>query len=395
MHQPPKMGRGASLITYNLDAKRSVSIDLSIQSNHLLGPSCQLQFQPMISYLISGTASPVMLATAYLNRDINSDIVSVNKDDATITVLLGYGNGTFKMGNTYSTGKASAPCACAIADLNNDSRMDVVVANADTSNIAIFLGNGDGTFQTKLVLSTGSNSNPVDVVIGYINNDTRLDIAVVDYVNDNVGVFLGYGNGTFQAQKTTGAGPTSSPSALVLGDFNRDGLQDLAVAAENMDAAVLLLGRGNGIFRAAILHNVSGGPSNIDRADFNGDRILDLAVINQRDSSVSILLGNGNGSFITATELDLEATSDVYGLVVIDLNQDGHQDLIVSNNADDSISIFLGQGDGFFQEQDMISVDVDSSPSSIVAVDFNNDGRLDLAVSNFGSNTVGILLRTC
>jgi hypothetical protein len=120
------------------------------------------------------------------------------------------------------------------------------------------------------------------VVIGCINNDTRLDIAVAYY---SVGVFLGKGDGTFRAQKITSTGTDSGPVSLVIGDFNRDNRQDIAVAAKDMDVAVVFLGRGTGIFRAAIMYSASTAPRNIDCADFNGDHILDLAVLNQGDSS--------------------------------------------------------------------------------------------------------------
>ena len=367
-----------------------------IQSNHLLGSSCQLKFEPMASYLISDTASPFTLATADFNHDTYMDIVSVNINDATITVLLGYGNGMFEIGNTYSTGSASEPRACAVDDLNGDGWMDVVVANFADNSIAIFLGNGDGTFQTEVLIPTGDGTMPHAVVIGYINKDAQLDIAVAHYYTNEVGIFLGRGDGTFQAQKMSAAGFASSPVALVLGDFNRDNWLDIAVAGNDIDMAIVLLGRGNGSFHEAIMFNASTGPRNIASGDFNGDLILDLAVLNQRDSSVSILLGHGNGSFGTAMRLAASVdASHPFGLSVVDLDQDGHQDLIVTNNLDHSVSILLGYGDGSFQARKTIALDVGSVPFWVAAADFNDDGRLDLAVSNFGSNTVGILLRTC
>ena len=349
----------------------------------------------MTSYTITSTAGPTAVATAYINSDSYLDIVSVNVDDSTITLLLGNANGTFQIGNTYSTGNASTPLGCAIADLNNDSRMDVVVANYDANNIVIFFGNGDGTFQTKVTIFTGSNSNPTAVLIGRINNDTRLDIAVAYDGRSTVGVFLGNGNGTFQSQKTTSTGSSSYPSALVMGDFDRDNLQDLAVATTGKNTTAVLLGLGSNSFRPATTYSAGIEPYSIDCADFNGDLILDLAVLSQSDSSVSILLGNGNGTFGMATTLALVSESYPSKLVAVDLNQDGYPDVIATNDLDDSISILLGRGDGSFQARKTISLEVNNGPGGIAVADFNKDGRLDIAINNYDASTVGILLRTC
>ena len=349
----------------------------------------------MVSYLISSTASPTALATGYFNTDSYMDIVVVNYYDATITIFLGYGNGTFRKGNTYSVGCSSAPSACTVGDLNSDSRIDVVVPNTAANNIAILFGNGDGTFQPRVLLSTGANTGPTDAFIGYINNDTRLDIAVANSNKDQVGFFLGNGNGTFQAQKTTSTGSGSTPFKLVMSDFNQDHLQDLAVALSGTNMASVLLGLGTNSFRAATTYITGSQPFGIDCADFNSDLIPDLAVPNAADSSVSILLRNDNGTFRIATQLTVGSGTYSSALVVIDLDQDGHPDVVVANYDDDCISVVFGRGDGSFQALSTISLAVGSSPNGIAVADFDKDGRLDVAVANDGANTVGILLRTC
>ena len=101
--------------------------------------------------------------------------------------------------------------------------------NYDTSNIGIFLGYGDGTFSSQASYSTGSNSQPYAVIVDDFNKDGRLDIAVANYGTNNVGIFIGYGNGTFSKQTTYSTGSSSGPSALTSGDLNKDGWPDIAV----------------------------------------------------------------------------------------------------------------------------------------------------------------------
>ncbi len=147
-------------------------------------------------------------------------------------VLLGSGYGTFVSHTSYSTGNNSNPCWVAVGDFNNDSRLDIVVANSGTDNIGIFLSNGSGTFSSQITYSTGLHSQPYSVAILDFDNDTRLDIAVANYGSNSVGVFFGYGNGSFGSQLIFNTGFDSHPFGVVIGDVNKDGLTDI-VATNN------------------------------------------------------------------------------------------------------------------------------------------------------------------
>jgi hypothetical protein len=112
-----------------------------------------------------------------------------------VSVLIGYGNGSFADQITYNTG--NQPLSIAIGDLNNDTRLDIVVANYGSDNMGVFLGYGNGSFSNQTTYLTGPSSFPYSVAVGDFNNDTRLDIVVANYATNNLGVLLGYGNGTF------------------------------------------------------------------------------------------------------------------------------------------------------------------------------------------------------
>ncbi len=151
----------------------------------------------------------------------------------------------------------------------------------------------------------------------------------------------------------------------------------------------ILLGRGDGSFRAPILIPVGFGPWGVAVGDFTDNGILDLAVTNRTEDTISILLGNGDGTFRPGRTL-ITGVQPSY-ITAADLSGDGHLDLVESNFYSDSISIFYGNGDGTFQSP--VTFTVGSQPGNPVVADFNGDGRSDIAVVSCQSE-VSILMAT-
>ncbi len=120
----------------------------------------------------------------------------------------------------------------AVGDFNNDSRLDIVVANSGASNVSIFLSNGSGTFSSQMTYSTGLDSQPYSVAVLDFDNDTRLDIAVANYGSNSVGVLFGDGNGSFTNPSIYYTGFDSHPFAVVVGDVNNDNQTDI-IASNN------------------------------------------------------------------------------------------------------------------------------------------------------------------
>jgi hypothetical protein len=276
------------------------------------------------------------------------------------------------------------PRSVAVADFNEDGKADFATANYGSNDVSILLSNGDGTFQTAV--SYGVGANPYSVAVGDFNGDGKIDIVTANYNSDDISILLGKGDGTFQAAVNYRAG--SYPSSLAVGDFNGDGKTDLAVTNYLYPAGTvsILMGNGNGSFRAAVNYAVGYYPTSVAVGDFNGDGKLDLAVANSGSNNVSILLGSGNGTF--QTPVSYGVGSDPYSVAVGDFNADGKADLAVANSS--SIAILLGNGNGTFQTA--VSYGVDSNPQSVAVGDFNGDGKPDLAVANNGSNNTSILL---
>jgi hypothetical protein len=275
----------------------------------------------------------------------------------------------------------------AVGDFDGDGKSDLAVANQSSNNVSILVGNGNGTFAPAV--SYGAGSGPQSVAVGDFNGDGKSDLAVANFVSNNVSILLGKsgnGNGTFAAAVNYGAG--SIPLSVAVGDFNRDGKSDLAVANLLSGDVSILLGNGDGTFAAAVNYTVGNRPTSIAVGDFNGDGKSDLAVVNNVSDDVSILLGNGDGTFVLFVRYG--AGSSPTSVAVGDFNGDGKSDLAVTNQNSNNVSILFGGGGGVFSPP--VNYTVGNEPTLVAVGDFNGDGKSDLAVANFGSDTISILL---
>ena len=151
-------------------------------------------------------------------------------------MLLGNGNGTFQTAVSYAAG--SSPCSVAVADLNGDGKLDLVVANAGDNDVSVLLGNGNGTFQTAVSHAVGVD--PTSVAVGDFNDDGHPDLVTANTGENSVSVLLGNGNGTFQPAVNFAVG--NLPTSVAVGDFNGDGKPDLVTANSggNFTVSVLL-----------------------------------------------------------------------------------------------------------------------------------------------------------
>jgi hypothetical protein len=247
---------------------------------------------------------------------------------------------------------SSQPRSVAAADFNNDNNMDIIVANSGTNTIGIFISNGDGTFANQQTYSTGSQSRSYSIVVSDFNNDRHLDVAVANYDVNNIGIFLGNGNGTFLDQKLFSLG-SSHPLCIATGDFNNDNQTDIVVANYGTNSVSLLLGSGNGSFQDQITYftGYDSIPYSLVVGDFNKDNKLDIGVANYGTNNVGILLGNGNGTFNRQITYSTTPNSNPSSIALGDFNNDTHLDIIVANYGISGIGIFLNSGNGTFSSQ--------------------------------------------
>jgi hypothetical protein len=337
---------------------------------------------------------PVSIAVGDFNDDNCLDIAVANKYADKISILIGHGNGSFDMPKSHWLTQGSTPVYVIVEDLNNDHMLDIAVANYDGDNIGILLGNGNGTFADTNILATETNSGPYAIATGDFNNDNYTDITVVNQKSKNIGVFFGYGNGSFSSQKKISTGSQSYLTSILVGKLNSDAFLDIAVSDWGTDNANIgiLYGFGDGNFTLIKIYQTdfNSEPTSIAIGDFNTDDLVDLAVCNSNEHTITIMLRDKSEPFAVQTNFFTGNNSRPRSVTIGYFNNDDLLDIAVANSGTDNVGIFLGYGNGSFAPQEIYPVNKNSNPHSIATGDFDNDGKADIVVVNILANNFNI-----
>ncbi|KAB1071169.1 FG-GAP-like repeat-containing protein [Methylobacterium planeticum] len=328
--------------------------------------------------------SPLTAVLADLNGDSKLDVVAANyTTPGTVSILFGHGDGTFGAATTYETG-GQYPSRVTLVDINNDGKLDILAANQDGGSISIFLGNGSGGFGPATLYPVGNGPESISVVD--INGDGKLDLIVPNVYGGNVSVLLGNGSGGFGAPTNYPSG--ASPYNAVVRDVNGDGKPDIITANYGNNNIAVLLNAGSGGFGAPTTYSVGGPPFSLVTADLNGDGRLDVVTANNTSGTVSVLFGNGSGGFSAATNYIVGAGA--FALTLGDVNGDGNVDIVTAIRETNQIAVLLGDGHGSFGG--LSTYAAGSFPSSVALADLNGDNTLDVVVADLRGNAVGVLL---
>ena len=287
----------------------------------------------------------------------------------------------------YATGPL--PNGIAIGDFNNDGHQDFVVVSNGNNGFSFFGGLGDGTFAAPVFFSSGDRPGPI--AAADFNLDGYLDVAV-GLGGNAVTVHLGNGDGTFASPGTVSF--TVPFTALEAGDLTRDGNVDLVVGSCEAGAVRVIRGAGDGTFAGqynmAIPRCFGGASTHLQIVDLNNDSILDIAIASSANPNILVYRFNGSGlnnfrkSFLNI--IGSFPTDIAKG----DINGDGNMDLAVTNFNSQTVSVLLG--DGFGNLAATASPMVGTAPLSLAVADWSGDGNLDIAVTNRDSDSVSLLI---
>jgi hypothetical protein len=349
--------------------------------------------------------NPDFVATADFNNDNFQDFVVANFTDGTLSLYDGNPTtpGTFLTPTTISVGAGPAWISTGFFNTKTDTTntiVDLAVANQTAGTVSILHGKGDGTFTVEPTLTLPSGAGPTAIAVADFNGDGFADLAVVNKNANTVSIFLGNGDETFQTPTTLVTG--NAPTSIVAQAFNPNApaIIDLAVTNSTDNTLQIFLGNGKGTFTNGVTYNTGATPVYVASAYVNLDGNLDLVVAdsgaatsaNSVGNSVSVFLGNGDGTFILpgGTRMDFAAGTTPTSFVIADFNNDGIPDLLATASGDNAAALMLGAGGGFFNGP--IEVPVGTTPDSVATADFNGDGLPDVVITNFGSNTASVIL---
>jgi hypothetical protein len=210
-----------------------------------------------------------------------------------------------------------------------------------------------------------------DVVLGDFNGDGLADLAVADPASGTVRRLLGDGLGSFNVKAPVEV--DGGPQSLAAADFDRDGRTDLVVAGSSTGTISVLLGGGT---TPSAVAELGPGPLSLAVGDFDGDGIDDLAIARSATNSVSVFSGDGAGGFGVGREFAVGSRPG--SIAAGDFDADGDTDFAVANRGSRFVSLLLGDGAGGFGRRDLV---LGFSPTAVVPGDFNGDGLEDLAIA--------------
>ena len=349
---------------------------------------------------VPGGAGNVVIGD--VNNDKKLDLLVASGKNRSISILLGKGDGQFSVA-ANSINMTHPPHELAAGDVDLDGNLDVAVGTHDSYGVMLFRGDGNGGFISfpgpPVVMRTGDHPHTHGLALADMNRDSKLDLVSVNSTDNDVSVAFGDGRGGFTRASRSPFPVGPSPYPFAIGDVNGDAKLDIVATATATGpmraqqlplsrAVTLLLADGSGGFRSIQLPLRTGEPWFAVIDDINGDSKPDVVVTHHDMSQLTVLLGDGRGGFIEATASPFDTGGKVFHTAVIDVNRDGKMDVVAAGG--ESVRVMLGDGRGGFASAPAIR----TGPGAwhMAVGDINHDGTPDLITSNVESDSVSVLL---
>lgn len=268
--------------------------------------------------------------------------------------------------------------AVALDDLDRDGRSDLIASNI--GSLRVRLSDGMGGFGSAVDVSQGSFWVE-DLAVGDVNGDGFADVVGIDRPAEMLTVNLGDGNGGLAPAFAVPVGVSLQPFsiAIALGDFDGDGLDDVALSGAQQDGAIVKLASGAGSFGPAIVYGTFDSPTSVEAGDIDGDGKLDLVL--SGGGGLAVLIGDGAGGFTAAVLTGPAASTSRAALA--DFDRDGLTDVCVTASSSLDVWVLRSTGSGALAVQSTLSLP--NLAADVAVADLSRDGRLDLAVGVYGT----------
>lgn len=355
------------------------------------------RFTPAPGSPLAVGGRPGGIEAADLNDDGRLDLVVANGRSNSVMILLGDGRGGFSPANGSPLAVSSSPHLSAVGDINRDGKLDMVATSHDSHGVFAWLGDGAGRFAAVpgapfAALSSGKPHNH-GLALGDVEGDGDLDIVTADDVAHAVAVLLNDGKGSFRPAPRSPFGVGREPYPLALGDVNGDGRLDIVTPNVGGASVSVLLGDGQGGFTAAAATPivVAERPYFVALRDLDGDGRLDAVASHDDVSLVTVLLGDGRGAFRAAPGSPIDAGRRAWKVVLRDLDGDKKPDIVLA--AGGAVVVLLGDGGGRFLPATGSPFAVGRGAWTVTVGDFDGDGKGDVATADLEAGTVSVLLQ--
>ena len=323
---------------------------------------------------------PVALAAADFNKDGELDLAVTAAGGALVGVRFGVGDGTFGIPTTYNVGQS--PVSIAVSDIDKNSWPDLIVSNSGDNNIGLLLNNAAGGFNAQVSFPSGLS--PSALAAADLDGDTYPDVVAVNNGEDSVSIFINDQANSFFTANTIPTG--SSPTAVVIVDLNADSFFDLAVSNSGDGTVSTFISDGAGALNPSNSLNVVSNPVFITAGRINADGLDDLLILGNGNQEVQIIPGQPSGVPSWEVATGNSPTSSARG----DFDEDGKMDVAVVAFSSNHVRIYKGDGQGLFSP--MITLPTGNSPTHVVVGDLNGDGHSDLVVANQAGASVRVYL---